>query len=63
MENSKIRYCRLCLTKTELNSVNLIDMFSEQGIELNIQNILLKHFWFDVSINLFFIFQKYSNKT
>lgn len=51
MENSEIKFCRLCLSKTELNSLNLIEIFSEQGKKLNIQNILEKHFWFDVSIN------------
>lgn len=44
MNNSEIRFCRLCLSKTELNSDYLIDIFSEQGNEFNIKNILLKHF-------------------
>lgn len=42
-------FCRLCLLKTDLKPDHLIDIFSETGIELNIQNILSKHFWFDVS--------------
>lgn len=54
MNNSEIRFCRLCLSKTELNSDYLIDIFSEQGNEFNIKNILLKHFWFDVSTFFYF---------
>lgn len=36
--------CRLCFS----NDYELVDIFSEKGIELDIAVILQKHFWFEV---------------
>lgn len=44
-ENINDNNCRLCLNKFE----KFIEIFDEQGIRLDIANILSKHFWFEVS--------------
>lgn len=38
--------CRLCLIKKE----NAIEIFSEEGVNLNISQIITQHFWFEVHL-------------
>lgn len=50
-EMSVSSICLLCLE----NNDNLIDISGEEGIDLNIVDIINKHFWFQVNSRFFVV--------
>lgn len=52
MENKNNKLCILCYNPDKI----VINIFDEEGFQLNIADILRKHFWFKVVYCFFFFF-------